>query len=202
MTMRGVVGDDDFLADGGEAYAEVAVLGEAVGVPAAGFAQDGGADEDGVAAERNESFLRVQVEAGAEPEEVLQAVAQAVPAGVEVDELHSALDDVGAGGAEGVVDVGEEFGVDLVLGVEDPDDVAAAVRQRRVHGLRFVLLLVGVDDDADARVAGGGLFGDGGRLRVVVADDDDDLEVGVGGLQQPLDGVVQHGLFVACGQQQ
>ena len=64
-------------------------------------------------------FCGVQVQPAAEPEEVLQAVAQAVPAGVEVDQLDAALDDVGAGGAEGVVDVGEQLGVDLVLGVED-----------------------------------------------------------------------------------
>ncbi len=103
---------------------------------------------------------------------------------------------------EGVVDVGEQFGMDLVLGVEDPDDVAAAVRQRRVHGLRLVLLLVGVDDDPDARIAVGGLLGDGGGLRIVVSDDHDDLEVGVGRGQQPLDGVVEHGLLVPRGQEQ
>lgn len=94
------------------------------------------------------------------------------------------------------------FGMDLVLGVEDPDDIAAAVRQRRVHGLRLVLLLVGVDDDTDARVAFGGALGHRRGLGVVVPHDDDDLEVGVAGLQQALDGVVQHGLFVPCRKQQ
>lgn len=89
--------------------------------------------------------------------------------------------------------------MDLVLGVEDPDDIAAAVRQRRVHGLRLVLLLVRVDDDADARVALGGAVGHRRGLGVVVPHDHDDLEVGVRGLQQPLDGVVEHGLFVLAG---
>ena len=44
----------------------------------------------------------------------------------------------------------EQLRVDLVLGVEDADDVAAAVRQGGVEGLRLVLRLVVVDDHPDA----------------------------------------------------
>lgn len=122
---------------------------------------------------------------------------------MEVDELDAALDDIGAGGAEGVVHMGQQFGVDLVLGVEDPDDLAGAVRQRGVERLGFVLRLVGVDDDPDpVRVTGRGPLGDLGGLRVVVSDDDDDLEVGVAGLEQPLDRVLQHRLLMAGGQEQ
>jgi hypothetical protein len=61
---------------------------------------------------------------------------------------------------------------------------------------------VRVDDDTDPRITCRGVLGHGGGLRVVVPDDHDDLEVGVARLQQPLDRVVQHGLFVPGGQQQ
>jgi hypothetical protein len=53
---------------------------------------------------------------------------------VEVDQLDAALHDLGAGGAEGVVDVREQFRMDLVLGVEHPDDVAPAAGQGGVEG--------------------------------------------------------------------
>ncbi len=122
---------------------------------------------------------------------------------MEVDELDPALDHVGARGAEGVVHVGQQLGVDLVLGVEDPHDVAAAGRQGCVEGLRLVLRLVVVDDHPHpGRRAGRGPFGDGGGLGVVVPDDHDDLVVGVARFEQPVDGVLQHRLLVAGRQQQ
>jgi hypothetical protein len=71
----GVVGDADTGAERGQPYAQFAVLGQAVGVPSVDGAQHVGADEHGVATERDEPVVRVQMEAGAEPEEVLEAVA-------------------------------------------------------------------------------------------------------------------------------
>jgi hypothetical protein len=145
----------------------------------------------------------VQVQPAAEPEEVLQAVAQAVPAALVVDQLDAALDDVGVVAPEGEVDVAEQLGVDDVLGVEDPDDLAAGVRQRGVEGAGLVLLGVGVDDRAHlVGVLGGEFVGDGGGAGVVVADDQQDLEVRVVDAQHLLDRVPQDGLFVAGRDQQ
>jgi hypothetical protein len=50
-------------------------------------------------------LLGLQVQPATEPKVVLQAVAQAEPARLEVDQLHAALDHVRAAGAHRVVDV-------------------------------------------------------------------------------------------------
>ena len=60
-----------------EPHADLAVLGQAVRVPAAGLTQQVAPEEHGVAAERNEPLAGVEVQPAAEPEEVLEDVAQA-----------------------------------------------------------------------------------------------------------------------------
>ena len=85
------------------------------------------------AAERDEALAGVQVQPATEPEEVLQAVVQAVPARLEVDELHAALHHVGVGGPERVVHMLQQLRVHLVLGVEDPD--LEVYSHRAGHGL-------------------------------------------------------------------
>ena len=62
-----------------------------------------------------------------------------------VHQLDAALHDVGAGLLEAGVDVAQELGMDLVLGVEDLDDVAPAGRQGGVEGLGLVLGPAGVE---------------------------------------------------------
>jgi hypothetical protein len=198
-----VVADRDPCAARRQPDAELAVLGQAVGVPAVGRAQHVGPDEHGVAAQRDEAVLLVQVQTAAEPEEVLQAVAQRVPARAEVDELDAALDDLRTRRPERAVDGTQQPPVDLVLGVEDADDLAAAQRERGVERLRLVLGDAVVDDDADPlRVELGRVVGDRRGLRVVVADDDDDLEQRVVEPLQLRQRRAEHGLLVARGHQQ
>src|SRR6266700_1186832 len=95
-------------------------------------------------------------------------------------QLDGALDDIGTLGPEGVVDMREQLGMHLVLGVENADDVAPAVRQGGVERLRLGLHLVGVGDHPDpVRCTRGELNSGPGGFRIIVSDDNDDLVFGV-----------------------
>ena len=94
-------------------------------------------------------------------------------------ELGCALNDLSSRGLERLVDGPEEPSRNHVLGVEDAHDLAAALGEGDVQRLRLVLLVVAVDDDAEARVVTGRIDGDPVRFRVVVTDDDEDLERGM-----------------------
>src|SRR5271165_2024481 len=91
----------------------------------------------------------LQVQTTAKPEEVLEAVAQCKPARAEVDELYAALHHIGSSGAEVAIDRAQQAFVDLVLGVEHTNDVAAAERKGRVERLGLVLRPAPVNHDAD-----------------------------------------------------
>ena len=114
-----------------------------------------------------------------------------------VHQLDAALHDVGAGLLEAGVDVAQELGMDLVLGVEDLDDVAPARRQGGVEGLGLVLGPAGVEHHADEiGVAPGCPLGHGRGLGVVIADHDHDLVGGIVEGGQAGQGGAEDGLLV------
>lgn len=77
----------------------------------------------------------MEVQSGPEPEVVLQAIAQRPPRAADVHQLHTRLDDVGAGLLETRLDEAQQPEMDVVLGVEYADDVAAAFAQCGVERL-------------------------------------------------------------------
>jgi hypothetical protein len=121
-----VIGDGHDCTPGGQPHADLAVLGQTVGIPAVHFPQQFGADEHGIAPKRNEPFLRVEMQAGAEPEVVLEAVAQRPPIRLDVHQLHARLNHICAGFLETRFDQTQQPRMHLVLGVKDTDDLAAA----------------------------------------------------------------------------
>ena len=142
----------------------------------------------------------MQVQARAEPEEVLEAVAQGVPARLEVDELDATLHDVRTGAVERTRHLPQQPGVHLVLGVEDAYDVTSAIGERRVERTRLVLRPRMVDHDPDpsavsARCGLGHLPG----ARVVVADDGENLEGRVVEFRQLVQRGLEHGFLVPGG---
>src|SRR4029077_20090205 len=113
-------------AESTQADAQLAVLGEALRVPARHGVEHARANEHGVPSKRNEAVASLEVKSTAEPEVVLEDVSHRQPAGAEVHELNACLDDVRIGGLEALVDPPQERRVNLVLGVEHPGDRAIA----------------------------------------------------------------------------
>jgi hypothetical protein len=142
----------------------------------------------------------VEVEPGAEPEVVLEAVPHRVPARPVVDELDPALDDLGSCLVEQPVDAPEKLRMHLVLGVEHTDDVTRAARERAVQRARLVLRPPVVDDDPDTTgVSTDGRAGCLRSLGIVLADHDEHLVARMVERGEPFEGRPEHRCLVAGG---
>ncbi len=143
-----------------EAHAEVAVLGDVEGVPAAEGAEFGGAEVVRGAAEGDgDAQADEAAEVAAEPDVVFdgEPAREEVLRVVVVGELGLQADHIGARGGEGGDGLFELVGVGAVFGVEDDEEIAAGAHQAVVAGARFGLGL-GLRDDDDfgpGRDAGG-----------------------------------------------
>jgi hypothetical protein len=148
-------------------------------------------------------LVGVEVQSRPEPEVVLETIAQRPPTGLNVHQLDTGLHHVGAGFLEACLDEAQQPRMHVVLGVEHADDVATAFWQRGIQRLRLVLRHVVIHHDANVPpVARRGRTRDVFGFRVVVTDDHDHLVVGMVQPGQRVDRVTEHGLLVACRQQQ
>jgi hypothetical protein len=186
-----------------QADTQLAVLGHAPLVPAAGGPDDVGAQEHGGHVERRETLVGMEVQPAAEPEVALDDVADAEPARTQVEDLHAALQHIGAGGGQAGVDVAQQLGMDLVAGLEHADELPPAHLEGGVEGGRRALVEVPLGDDPDAvGVAGGGGDRDVVGGRVVVAHDDQHLERRVVELGQAVEGAAEHRVLATRRHQQ
>jgi hypothetical protein len=146
---------------------------------------------------RDEPPSGLEAQLAPEPEEVLESRARRVPAGAVIHQLDRALDDFGIGLAEPGLHVPEERRVHLVLGIEDRDDVPAALGQGDVECLRLALRPAAVDQESHAiRERLARLPNDALRPVVVVADDHQDLDVRMVEGKQLREGVSENWLLV------
>src|SRR5262249_1321420 len=117
-----VIGDCHTCTPAGQSHADLAILGQTLPIPTAPRPPQLRAGENGIPAKRNEPFLRMEMQTGAEPEVILQTVARRPPTRVDVHQLHARLDHICAGLLEPRFDQTQQPRMYLVLGVKDTDD--------------------------------------------------------------------------------
>ncbi len=120
-----------------EAHAQVGVLGDVVGIPAAQFLDHRAAEEQRGAAQRNGQAQALDAgQHQPEPGGIFDGEAARQPVGAGVVVIQHALQagDFGAAAVEAVDDLADLAGFGGILGIIDADDRAAAMVERQVQG--------------------------------------------------------------------